>query len=301
MKNVRVNQCLLLVGKISNSYGLRMNIKGLSYLLIGSVIVSVAVYAGILVYLAWPIDEISINKSGVFGDSFGLLTSLFSGLAFAGLIITIVMQRDELALQREELNLTRGELSGQKEELRFQNETMRTQQFENTFFKMLDLLESCRNDIYNVAVHQSPVEGRDAVRRLYKVFVEGYLNGYNNIDGSIELYFKESSKSIEGMKAEYARFYAEDYGEEIGQYYRTLYNILKFVDSAIYINDKNLYTNLLRAQLSRYELALLFYNCLSKYGEEKMAPLVKRYSILKHLEESTLPKENLDIWREFNA
>ena len=47
---------------------------------------------------------------GQFGDMFGTVNSLFAGLAFAGVIYTILLQRDELALQREELKLTRKEL-----------------------------------------------------------------------------------------------------------------------------------------------------------------------------------------------
>ena len=46
-----------------------------------------------------------------FGDSFGAVNALFSGLAFAGLIYTIFLQRKELQLQREELQLTRSELT----------------------------------------------------------------------------------------------------------------------------------------------------------------------------------------------
>jgi hypothetical protein len=45
-----------------------------------------------------------------FGSSFGAIESLFSGLAFAGVILAVLLQRDELRLQRQELNLTRQEL-----------------------------------------------------------------------------------------------------------------------------------------------------------------------------------------------
>lgn len=48
---------------------------------------------------------------GEFGDSFGGLSSVFSGLAFAGVIITIIMQMKELQLTREEMILARRELS----------------------------------------------------------------------------------------------------------------------------------------------------------------------------------------------
>lgn len=95
-----------------------MNVKKLSILLVGGVVFAVSGYAAVLIGLAWPVSELSIDKSGVFGDSFGLLTSLFSGLAFAGLIITIVMQRDELAMQREELKLQRKSLEAQVQELK---------------------------------------------------------------------------------------------------------------------------------------------------------------------------------------
>jgi hypothetical protein len=45
----------------------------------------------------WP------NEAGPFGDMFGALNALFSGLAFAGLIIAILLQREELKLQRQTL------------------------------------------------------------------------------------------------------------------------------------------------------------------------------------------------------
>jgi hypothetical protein len=48
---------------------------------------------------------------GVFGDSFGAVNALFSGLAFSALIYTVHLQRKELGLQRKELEMTRAELS----------------------------------------------------------------------------------------------------------------------------------------------------------------------------------------------
>ena len=47
------------------------------------------------------------NDFGLFGDQFGSINSLFSGLAFLGLIIAILLQRKELIDQRKELTLTR--------------------------------------------------------------------------------------------------------------------------------------------------------------------------------------------------
>lgn len=48
---------------------------------------------------------------GVFAEAFGnIVGPLFAALAFAGLIYTALMQREELSLQREELRETRAEL-----------------------------------------------------------------------------------------------------------------------------------------------------------------------------------------------
>lgn len=44
------------------------------------------------------------------GDMFGGVNSLFSALAFGGLIYTVLLQMQELALQRRELEMTREEL-----------------------------------------------------------------------------------------------------------------------------------------------------------------------------------------------
>lgn len=53
---------------------------------------------------------------GVFGDSFGWVNSLFSALAFAGVLVTLWMQRHELQLQREEMKMTRQELEMTRDE-----------------------------------------------------------------------------------------------------------------------------------------------------------------------------------------
>lgn len=66
---------------------------------------------------AWLLSWFFINEfiavptdRGLFGDMFGAINSLFSGLAFAGVIVTIILQKQELSLQREELKMTREEL-----------------------------------------------------------------------------------------------------------------------------------------------------------------------------------------------
>jgi hypothetical protein len=58
----------------------------------------------------------SWEERGQFGDLFGSVNALFSGLAFAGLLYAI-LQRQELALQRTELKLQREEMAASRTEL----------------------------------------------------------------------------------------------------------------------------------------------------------------------------------------
>ena len=48
----------------------------------------------------------AITRRGTFGDMFGFVNALFSGLALSGIIITIIMQMKELELTRTELSKT---------------------------------------------------------------------------------------------------------------------------------------------------------------------------------------------------
>lgn len=60
----------------------------------------------------WPWDlKFGLKgKASQFADSFGFINSLFSSLAFAGVIVAIWLQRQELAEQRKELIITQWEL-----------------------------------------------------------------------------------------------------------------------------------------------------------------------------------------------
>jgi len=72
----------------------------------------------VCVFIAWVVfgivSPILVAKDwdgrGAFGDMFGGINALFSGLAFAGVVIAILLQKEELSLQRLELSETRIEL-----------------------------------------------------------------------------------------------------------------------------------------------------------------------------------------------
>jgi hypothetical protein len=85
--------------------------KGLIVLF--AVVLTMQFLLGILIYYNFD----GWSDRGSFGDMFGAVNTLFSGLAFAGLIYANVMQSKELSLQREELELQRNELELTRQEL----------------------------------------------------------------------------------------------------------------------------------------------------------------------------------------
>lgn len=236
---------------------------------------------------------------GTFGDQFGAVNALFSGLAFAGLIYTIILQRrdlelqrNDLQLQREELVLTRKELEDQTAEFEKQNETLRIQRFENTFFNMLSQFQEVVNNMaiqYKRRNETHEAAGRDVFRTAFEqmpVLVE-IPNGDRTHQSYIGMTNVIKGAGMEG-------YCKSDVPTYFDHYFRLLYRILKFVKETPLVTnfeDEYQYTSMLRAILSRYELVWLYYNGLSEYGCEKLKPLIERYAMLKNLREDLLVED----------
>lgn len=234
-----------------------------------------------VVVIVWATSGVLLSRlssnPGSFGDMFGAVNALFSGLAFAALIYTVNLQRTELRLQRNELTLTRAELQGQKEQLAAQNDLLRSDAFENNFFQVLRVFSDLVNSIDIQFTDRPSVVGRDCFNTFYR-----YLRScYNH-----EKQKAPSADEATLVSRAYAAFYDKYHGD-VGHYFRTLYNLVKLVDRSD-AKDKRFYTNLVRAQLSSQELLLLFYNCQTHLGSEKFYPLIERYALFK-----TLPFDKL--------
>ena len=79
------------------------------------------VIAVLTIWIVAPIVVIRVlpewPERGQFGDIFGSVNALFSGLAFVGLFWALRVQQSQLELQRDELKLQREELKLQREEM----------------------------------------------------------------------------------------------------------------------------------------------------------------------------------------
>jgi hypothetical protein len=207
-------------------------------------------------------------STGEFSDVFGSLNALFSGLAFAGVIVTVYLQKKELELQREELRQTRAEIHGQKEQMELQNETLRKQQFEATFFQMLKMFDEHRRGI-----RYGGADGLAALRILS-----------TNAQQRLE---KPLCNDLHSLMR------THEYEESLGPYFRIYVNTAILVEAAE-IRDKRLYWSLLRDCLTAYEATLVFFLCNS---QDQFASLLKaiaeRHGLLHSIKQSeTWPIHN---------
>lgn len=266
--------------------------------------------AGIVLLIILSIDIFIINSNynisdfGAFGDFMGgILNPIFMFLTLFALIITLIIQRQELRLSREEYKKTSNSLS--------------TQAIENTFFNILDLhhkitenikinineLELLKDEskvkalikknsalVNSIALTSLTISGLkffDYEKQKQKEFTdeEGIIiKGNAAFDVAINFISYETKEPKEMLKR-YKRL-QDDANHIFGHYFRNLYQALKLIDRMEKKDEieKRKYASILRAQLSANELTLLFLNSLDNICDEgQFRNLIIKYQLLEHL------------------
>lgn len=220
-------------------------------------------------FLSWVYiksKQLTYEQSGQFGDQFGFINSLFSGLAFGGIIISLVLQRKELSLQRKELRDTRKEFSQQNFESTFFNLLKNQQDITKNIeleYKVLNSIltaETVKVENKKFFIY-SKIALRTITRALsYKLYEkydkevwEYLLNDeeYNHYDDEDNLkqakieftntIFNITEKEWETYKGEIDEikkckliytFFFKKYQFVYGHYFRHLYHILKFLSES---------------------------------------------------------------------
>lgn len=229
---------------------------------------SVVVYYYIALTKAyWPFDGIKKEELGTFGDSWGMLTSIFSVLAFLGVSYSLIMQTDAFKHSED---------VAQKQ----QYHTLK-QGFENNLFQMLSLLQEIISEIRirktNVDKDDDPVRvGRSTFKVIFELSYEKYK----------PIYQERKYDSLSEMYVHLLDLFRGTGGHtqfNLGHYFRFLYNIFRYIhDSNVSGEDKLEYAKIVRAQISNYELLLLFYNIMHVDGI-KFQKYVVEYQIFDNL------------------
>ncbi len=226
------------------------------------ILLIIIVFQGWLWYRDWVMVEFQDYVTrGQFGDMFGALNALFTGLAFAGVVITILLQREDSIAQ--------------KQQIRDQQKETKHQRFEDTYFNLINLRAQNLNALTTKQGHGLQLF-RDYVSTLKRQI------------GSVQ--YDEKSSAIGGINIfDYGQFRIAHYKiYNVIPYIYNSYNsnlvaILEFIDKSTLIDkdDKPGYMEKLIDLLSEYERVFLFYHIALSIKAPHHRINVRLYKIYK--------------------
>jgi hypothetical protein len=238
----------------------------------------------VLGFVAWLDGYQSLRQGGQhladlasFGSYLqGAVASFWSLAGVFLILVAFLVQKQQLQYQREELELTRGDLKEQQRRLDEQERITNRQNFEAAFFQLLNLQNQIASQMRQ-PTNDSVTEGRGC----FKLWHSNLRASYQDF-----LYANKwkGNSELERVREFYEVFFIErDHQEDLAHYFRTLYHLIKFVkfSEVIPTDEKRRYTSLVRAQLSAYEVAHLFYNGLTAYAEG-FKPWIEEFGLLEH-------------------
>lgn len=252
-----------------------MSLKAASLIIFGFVIAVFIGYGAYVLWSTWPVSTTTIEKAGVFGDSFGVITSLFSGLAFAGLIVTILLQRQELTESRE---------------------IFKKQKFDDAFFRLLDFYQRNLNAIV-ITDHESNCgekhQGIGALNFLLKKLVSSMrpYNEYLKEDKSKKIYEYYLFVEIQKILIRQSR------------YLGTLESILSLIDEELESDEeRDIYWRILVSQLTVIELKYIFYRCLVAPEGSKLRQLAHKSKMMEYrFSETNISKTHALIYEKIHG
>lgn len=145
----------------------------------------------LLVVFIWGLSAVLIifflpewSERGTFGDLFGAVNALFSALAFAALIYTIILQREEINQNREEIVLNRKELE-KSSKLQRKAQDVLIKQVEQTHLSakmnaMRTLVDYYNNQISNTKNSDEIIEKAKQKRKQIILQIDLLIDGLND-------------------------------------------------------------------------------------------------------------------------
>lgn len=243
-------------------------------------LITIAFVASVWSCTWWWIEwQSNPTDSGSVGDSFGVVNALFSGLAFAGVIVAIFLQRAELHEATKQTRKLADESEIQSRHFKKQVESMAVDRFESTFFRMIGSLQDIAENMS--AEHPIAGGGRRVFERMASAIDTGdYKRKINQGESFKPEHRTEVSKQYHQNCFRYC-------SKQVGHYFRLLYHIVKYVDENDTIKGmprKRVYIRILRAHLSAGELKCILYNGLADdLGYPKFYTLIDKYDLLQNL------------------
>lgn len=237
-------------------------------------------------------DDISEEKIGQFGDFIGgVIGTLFSLVGVILFYIALKEQRADFKTNQEALNmqlnafeqqikefeLQREELTETRKIFEQQTKTMKSQQFESNFYSLLNVFIT--------------IQGNYIGKNLFSSVLDEIRNKLSKA--------KDHSSFCQNVNQEYLNAYLA-HRADLAKYFMTLYRLFKVIEECQHFNDseKRYYHKIVRSQINKDELLLLYYNYHSDFGK-KPIPISLKYEYFKHLE--TFSKFEFEVTFNFGT
>lgn len=147
----------------------------------------------LVVIVIWVVSAVAIyylipnwGDRGTLGDMFGAVNALYSGLAFAGLLFTIVLQRQEIKMNRHEIELNRKELKKSTAAQTHSQKALQEQAIQTHLTAKINAMSTVIN-YYNIQIsstNNSPetIDKARAKRRELIAAMDDLIDGLNDSD-----------------------------------------------------------------------------------------------------------------------
>lgn len=232
-------------------------------------------------------DAQTVEKYGVYGDSFGRLTSLFTALGFGGLIITLLLQQQQIRTQAEAAKHNR-----QKEE---------RARYEEILFRLMDIY---RQTLSEVRVGEAT--GRDVLRKaLDRVDASVIDEGVNGMPRDLQGRWDSSTLTENDLQRidylHYRNF--KIVGAEIHLQARLVDTFEVLLEHMVRGVPDHLLTNaykeLVFAQITFIECRYFFLVALSHPSRARLRDFLARSGFFERVSRSLIHRLHRDMYKEY--
>ncbi|MGF6770636.1 hypothetical protein P3T18_003115 [Paraburkholderia sp. GAS199] len=258
----------------------------LSSLLFAGVVGLCVGYAAVI-WPGWSTLRRSGEAAGQFGDAFGGLNTLFSSLAFAGLIITIFLQRQQLIDQRDEITIGRKRQNSEWSEAKF--------------FRLLDIYQAA------LAALKTKRDGRtydgiDALNRMAVALDEHMRAEGLSASEGIPKKLRKAGVRIDAGSVHLALRFAHYRAIYLNmhrhaRYVESFKLLLRHVEAVgVDPEERQFYLDVVRAQLTYIELRYLFYIALGHSNEGEFRTLLQSTGLIELAKLSGVHTPHRDLY-----
>lgn len=218
------------------------------------------------------------SKNDTLQIHFDFVTAFFSGLAFVGVLLTLILQKKELDATRKVMDE--------------QSKTMELQRFETTFFNLLDNFNKIRRELsfenveypinpsVNLPIPTNELSFFDAVYNYIEIWYFHFLQTELKCELVSATFIAHKKEILEQLNKQHDAMEIskiifsrvmmrlnDSHEFDFGHYLIVLENFIKFIlDNREVINNKeNFYFDLIVLSFSKYEVAFLVFKTIYHY------------------------------------